>query len=132
MCKLVLSVQVGANEEVKLAEKNNDLIECAADSIYIYNFPLIMAQGVPGQSAEVGYIQSIQLTWFRLGMKELMLGGLDVNAAKTALRAEVRGRATDKINKLLGGTNQDTFNKAFLEKVLPIQEKCTAEYLSEK
>ena len=39
-----------------------DKLTCAADSMYIYNFPLAMVRGVPGQEKEVQHIQSIQLS----------------------------------------------------------------------
>ena len=105
-----------------------DKLTCAADSMYIYNFPLAMVRGVPGQEKEVQHIQSIQLSWYKKILNNLIETGKSVDEAKQIIKAEI-DKSTIKIDSILKDANRENFNKLFEVNVLPIQVECNKKFL---
>jgi len=105
-----------------------DKLTCAADSMYIYNFPLAMARGAPGQEKEVQHIQSIQLSWYKKILNNLIETGKTVDEAKQIIKAEI-DKSTTKIDTILKDANRENFNELFEGNVLPIQVECNKKFL---
>ncbi len=103
-------------------------LTCAADSMYIYNFPLAMARSMPGQEQEVQHIQSIQLTWYKAALSRLIESKKTIDEAKQIIKAEI-DKSTIKIDDILKDANRDNFDKLFETNVLPIQVECNKKFL---
>ncbi|HIB30694.1 MAG TPA: hypothetical protein EYO25_01795 [Candidatus Thioglobus sp.] len=121
---LLLSLQTLAASDYSLQEK----LACAADSMYIYNFPLAMARSAPGQEQEVQYIQSIQLTWYTTILNNLIETEKTIDEAKKIIKAEI-DKSTTKIDNILKDANRKNFNELFETKVLPIQIECNRKFI---
>lgn len=103
-------------------------LTCAADAMYIYNFPLAMARSIPGQTKEVEKIQSIQLGWYKFILADLLTNGKSAEEAQAIVKAQI-DKSTTKIDALLKDANQKNFNEIFETKVLPIQVACNDKFM---
>ena len=121
---LLFSLQSLAASDYSLQEK----LTCAANSMYIYNFPLAMARSAPGQEKEVQYIKSIQLTWYTTILNNLIETEKTTDEARKIIKAEI-DKSTTKINHILKDANQKNFNELFETNVLPIQIECNRKFI---
>ncbi len=105
-----------------------DKLNCAADSMYIYNFPLAMARSAPGQEQDVKHIKSVQLNWYKTILSDLLATEITTEEATKIIKSEIN-KSTEKINNILKDANRENFNELFETKVLPIQIECNRKFL---